>query len=201
MVPFTFCSVSNRESGQGGADMVDKVEGQHKGKHKAKPSLALVDGGSVVALARGQGKDENGLTSKQESYCQGVGARGETLAAAYRAAYDASNMTPHTVHNEACKLMSNPSVAARVNALVLAKQARASVDSARILSHVRERLMHESLDPDNSPSARIRALELLGRLGTVSAFDRTTETSDQSPAHDIAETLQARLQALLGKAS
>lgn len=185
--------------------MADDIEGKHKGGRrpfvKATPSLSLVEGGSVVALARGQGKDENGLTSKQEAYCQGVGARGETLAAAYRAAYDASNMTPHTIHNEACKLMSNPAVAARVNALVLAKQAKTSLDSTRILAHVRERLMAESLDTDSSPSARIRALELLGRLGTVAAFDRSAETADQSPAHDIAETLQARLQALLGKVS
>lgn len=185
--------------------MVDKVEGKDKGKRKpfekAVPKLAIVAGAEIVHLAKGQGKDANGLTAKQEAFAQGVGNRGETLAAAYRSAYDASNMTPHTIHNEACKLMSNPAVAARVNALVLAKQAKISLDSTRILAHVRERLMAESLDPDNSPSARIRALELLGRLGTVAAFDRTTEASDQSPAHDIAETLQARLQALLGKAS
>jgi hypothetical protein len=159
----------------------------------------VVGGGEIVHLAKGQGRNVHGLTSKQEAFAQGVGSRGDTLAASYRAAYDAAEMTPHTIHNEACKLMANPAVAARVNALVLERQAKTSLDSTRILAHVRERLMAESLDTDNSPSARIRALELLGRLGTVSAFDRTADVADHAPASDLSDTLQARLQALLGK--
>jgi hypothetical protein len=180
--------------------MVDDVGDKPKGKGKKPIALSVVEGGSVVALARGQGRNPAGLTSKQEAFAQGVG-RGLTLAQAYREAYDASGMAQASIHVEACKLMGNPLIAQRVNALVLERQAKTSLGSTRILAHVRERLMAESLDPDNSPSARIRALELLGRLGTVSAFDRTSEAADQSPAHDIAETLQARLQALLGKAS
>jgi hypothetical protein len=186
--------------------MVDKIQGKDKPKRKPftrlTPKLSVVEGdkgGEIVHLAKGQGRNVHGLTSKQEAFAVGVGSRGETLAGAYRAAYDASGMAQASIHVEACKLMANPLIAQRVNMLVLEKQSKASLDSTRILAHVRERLMAESLDPDNSPSARIRALELLGRLGTVAAFDRSTETADQSPAHDLAETLQARLKALLGK--
>jgi hypothetical protein len=174
--------------------MVKHIGDKDKGEGKP-PAL------SVVHLAKGQGRNVHGLTSKQEAFAVGVGSRGETLAASYRSAYDAANMTAATIHAEACRLMANPLVTARVNALVLERQAKTSLDSSRILAHVRERLMAESLDTDNSPSARIRALELLGRLGSVSAFDRTTETVDHAQASDLADTLQARLTALLGKAS
>lgn len=203
MVLFTVCSIGNSESWQGGAmagDVGDKPRGKPKGKKLPALSLVLPDGDKVVSLARGQGKDSNGLTVKQEAFCQGVGSRGETLAASYRAAYDAENMTAATIHAEACRLMANPLVTARVNALVMQKQAKTSHDAVRIRQHVIERLHIESQDPTNPPSARVRALELLGKLDTVGAFrERTVTEAEHAPAHDIAETLQARLKALLGK--
>jgi hypothetical protein len=172
----------------------------HKGRKKAKPNLSLVPA-VVVPLAKGSGKDANGLTAKQEAFCQGVGARGETLAAAYRAAYDASGMTPANVHNEAYKLMLRPEIASRVNALVREKQAKTSHDAARIRSHVIERLHSESINPDNPPAARVRALELLGKLDVVGAFrERVEAETKQAAPDDIAATLEARLKALLAKA-
>jgi hypothetical protein len=172
-----------------------------KGRGKVKPALSVVPGSVVVPLAKGSGKDANGLTSKQEAFCQGVGARGETLASAYRAAYDASGMTPANVHNEAYKLMLRPEIASRVNTLVREKQAKTSLDAARIRSHVIERLHSESVNPDNPPAARVRALELLGKLDVVGAFRERVETeTKQAAPDDIAATLEARLKALLAKA-
>jgi len=172
-----------------------------KGRGKVKPALSVVPGSVVVPLAKGQGKDENGLTAKQEAFCQGVGSRGDTLAASYRAAYDASGMTPASIHAEACRLMANPLIATRVNALVREKQAKTSHDAARIRSHVIERLHSESINPDNPPAARVRALELLGKLDVVGAFRERVETeAKQAAPDDIAATLEARLKALLAKA-
>jgi hypothetical protein len=163
--------------------------------------VAASPDGVVIPLAKGQGKDANGLTAKQEAFAQGVGSRGETLAASYRAAYDAANMSPATIHAEACRLMANPLIAARINALVQARQASASHDAARIRRHVIERLHAESTDPDNPPAARVRALELLGKLDVVGAFRErvATEQAEAAPA-DLAATLEARLKALLAKA-
>jgi hypothetical protein len=179
-------------------------EDKTKKRQRKAPVLSVVaeqPHGVVISLARGQGKDHNGLTAKQEAFAQGVGSRGETLAAAYRAAYDAESMAPATIHAEACRLMANPLVAARINALVKAKQASASHDAARIRQHVIERLHAESTDPDNPPAARVRALELLGKLDVVGAFRErvATEQADAAPA-DLAATLEARLRAVLGKA-
>ena len=154
----------------------------------------------IVHLARGQGKNAHGLTAKQEAFAQGVGSRGETLAVAYRSAYDAANMAPATIHNEACKLMARHEVAARVNVLVRERQAKTSHDAVRIRQHVIERLHVESLDPDSSPAARVRALELLGKLDVVAAFAAKAQVDDASPGQaDLAATLEARLRVLLSR--
>ncbi len=183
--------------------MSDKPKGEKTGKRQRKAPVLRVVAASpaeVVHLAKGQGKDANGLTAKQEAFAQGVGSRGETLAVAYRAAYDAANMAPATIHAEACRLMANPLIAARVNALVQQRQAKTSLDAARIRQHVIERLHAESIDPDNPSAARVRSLELLGKLDTVGMFrDRVaTEPPEAAPA-DLAATLEARLRAVLGK--
>jgi hypothetical protein len=180
-------------------------EDNKPGKRQRKaPVLSVVAASQdkVVHLAKGQGKDANGLTAKQEAFAQGVGSRGETLAASYRAAYDAANMSQAAIHVEACKLMALPAVAQRVNALVRDRQAKTSHDAARIRAHVIERLHAESTDPDNPPAARVRALELLGKLDVVGAFRErvvATEQAEAAPA-DLAATLEARLKAVLGKA-
>jgi hypothetical protein len=181
-----------------------KVDEDKANKRKRKaPALRVVaeqPQGVVVSLARGQGKDHNGLTSKQEAFCQGVGSRGETLAASYRAAYDAANMSQAAIHVEACKLMALPAIAQRVNALVRERQAKTSHDAARIRQHVIERLHAESINEDSPPAARVRALELLGKLDVVGAFRErvATEATEAAPA-DLAATLEARLRAVLGK--
>lgn len=196
------CSSSNREADK--RAMQDKTgKGRGKITKGRKPSLHIVaeQPAEVVHLAKGQGKNAHGLTSKQEAFAVGVGSRGETLAQAYRAAYDAANMSQATIHAEACRLMANPLVAARVNALVRERQLSASHDAARIRQHVIERLHAESIDPDSSPAARVRALELLGKLDTVQAFKERVQQEPATPAQaDLAATLEARLKALLAKA-
>lgn len=196
------CSSSNREADK--RAMQDKTgKGRGKITKGRKPSLHIVaeQPAEVVHLAKGQGKNAHGLTSKQEAFAVGVGSRGETLAQAYRAAYDTANMAQASIHAEACRLMANPLVAARVNALVVQRQAKASLDAARIKAHVIDRLHQESIDPDSTPAARVRALELLGRMGAVALFTPAQQADEATPAQaDLAATLEARLKALLAKA-
>ncbi len=183
-------------------DVGNKPKGGRKPKVKSPPSLSIVQGDKVVAMNRGQGRNAYGLTVKMEEFCQGLAMRGETQAGAYRAAYDTSNMTPANVQNEAYKLMQRPDIIARVNMLCAQKQASVSHDSARIRSLVIERLHLEAQNPDNPPSVRVRSLELLGKLDVVALFrERSVVEADHAPASDLAATLQARLTALMGKAS
>jgi len=199
------CSRGNREADKTAMDDKNpraKRTGAKITRGK-KPALRVVAASpaEVVHLANGQGKNAHGLTTKQEAFAQGVGTRGETLAQAYRSAYDAANMAPASIHAEACRLMANPVIASRVNALVRAKQVSAQHDAARIRAHVIDRLHQESIDPDSSPAARVRALELLGKMGSVALFTPAAQGEDAAPAQaDLAATLEARLKALLAKA-
>lgn len=58
-------------------------------------------------------KNSNGLTPKQEKFCQCYVDTG-IASEAYRMAYDCANMKPNTVWNSACLLLQNPKVAQRV---------------------------------------------------------------------------------------
>jgi len=53
------------------------------------------------------------LTAKQEAFCQGI-AGGKTQADAYRAAYDAENMTDKSIWEKASELMATVKVSSRV---------------------------------------------------------------------------------------
>lgn len=155
-------------------------------------------GAKVIPLIKGQGlAGTNKLTIKQERFCQEV-ASGKTLTASYRTAYDCANMSPDTIMSHASRLMADDRIATRVNELVTAKRARESHDAARIRAHVIERLQIESLDAESSASARIRALELLGRLGGVAAFEKPSDdTQAPTDADSLSATLQDKLKGLL----
>lgn len=178
----------------------DNTKGR-KPKSMRKPRLKIVASGEVVPLIRGQGKAAEGLTAKQMAFADKV-AEGVTLAEAYRHAYDADNMAASTIHAEASRLMADPRIAARVNAQLAARQAKTSHDAARMRLHIIERLWAESQDADSPPAARLKALELMGKLDIVGAFrERVSNEADSTPSADLAQALQERITALLGKAS
>jgi hypothetical protein len=56
------------------------------------------------------------LTDKQEKFAQGI-AKGLTQADAYREAYDCENQKDETTWSNACRLMNNDKVIARVKEL------------------------------------------------------------------------------------
>lgn len=56
------------------------------------------------------------LTAKQEAFAQGI-ADGLDQASAYRAAYNAENMSDPAIYVEASRIMDNPKVALRVKEL------------------------------------------------------------------------------------
>jgi hypothetical protein len=138
------------------------------------------------------------LTIKQEAFCQAI-ASGlyPNQSAAYRIAYDAEGMTAASVSQEASRLMADPRIASRIEEIRALKQAGERLDSAKIRAHVIARLHIESLDPDSSPASRIRALELLGKLGGVGAFEKQAEdTSLPQDADTVTKALRERLEAL-----
>lgn len=177
--------------------MEDK--GRGKGKRGKAPRLAVVQGGNVVPLAKGQGKGAEGLTVKQLAFCDNM-AEFMTGSDAYRKAYNAENMAPHTIHNEACKLLARPDIAARINTLIERKRAKTSHDSIRIRERVRERLEKESEDMNNPGSVRLKALELLGKMTDVSLFVEKIETTakESRTPEEIHEEIKQKLAKLAG---
>jgi len=184
--------------------MVEDGDKPKRGRPKAvgKPMLSIVSNteSKIIRLSAGQGKDSiNGLTAKQEAFCQEV-AKGSNLSAAYRIAYNAENMKPNIINNEACKLMARQDIAARVNRLIEERQAKSSHDATRIRQHVIEKLWLESQDSKNPATVRVRALELLGKMTTVSLFtDRVmTETVEARSPEDIEQQIRDKLAKMAG---
>jgi len=144
-----------------------------------------------------QGKrDKDGLTPKQAAFAAAT-LEHATLTAAYREVYDAEGMRPASVHSEASKLVSNPKVAARIERLTAEKERDHRTEGARLREFVRERLVLEATDAD-SASSRVRAVELLGKLTGVQAFDaeRLEQTVISSSAEAEVELESALEEAL-----
>ncbi len=133
------------------------------------------------------------LTAKQRTFAAAI-AEGTTQADAYRQAYDASGMKDGTVWSEAARLMRRPQVTARVEEL------RAEAEAVRQgLLFSREeailaRLEHEALTA-KTDSARIRALELLGRHAGMFVERVEVEQVERS-ASEIEAALRVRFERL-----
>lgn len=117
---------------------------------------------------------KGGLTAKQDAFAQAV-ADGKTLSDAYRASYEADAMKDSTVWTEASKLMDNPKVSQRVASIQRAREDKTLHDQARLKRLVLERLHAEAMDAE-SDSARIRALELLGK--SIAMFTDRVESDE-----------------------
>lgn len=190
-----------RASGIDGA-MVKQLGGKNKIGNKPKSRLPVympnIEPGASNVLALPQA-DIGKLTMKQEAFAQAI-ASGlyPNQAAAYRVAYDAEQMAASTIYQEASRLMADPRIAARIDEIKALKEAGERLDHAKIRAHVIARLHIESLDPDSSPASRIRALELLGKLGGVAAFERPSEEASVSQdAETVSKALREKLEHLM----
>lgn len=151
------------------------------------------DASETKSIAR---TNQFGLTDKQEHFAQCV-AKGLTLLDSYKTAYDVGSQSKSTNYTVASKLMDNPKVISRVNTLMEERQKKTkSLDAKFIRQHVFDRLMIESIDEKSSPLARLKALELLGKIDLVSMFSEQRHPTDEK---DDPVELQSRLQALLDR--
>ncbi len=137
------------------------------------------------------------LTRKQENFACAI-ADGADRSSAYRSAYDADQMTPPAVWTEASRLGRNPKVALRVDEL------RAEAEEVRQTLLVgREEAILAQLEKEalgaKSDSARIRAIELLGKhLGLFTDRVETKDVSERS-ADEIEAQIRIRLEQIDSK--
>ena len=140
-------------------------------------------------------KDGDGLTPKQAAFAAAT-LEHPTLTAAYREVYNAEGMRPASIHSEASKLVANPKVAQRIERLTAERDRDQRTEGERLREFVRERLIHEATNAE-SDAARVRAVELLGKVAGVEAFD--SERIEQTVITNAADA-EIALEDALGNA-
>lgn len=121
------------------------------------------------------------LTVKQLVFADAV-ACGSDQTSAFCEAYNAEGMKPSTIWSEASRLRKHPKVSARIDQL----KAEAELSAAEKREGVREFVLHELTEmacEASTPSARLKALELLGK--SVGLFSDRVEVS--APERSIEE--------------
>ncbi len=118
------------------------------------------------------------LTAKQKQFVQAVAA-GATNREAYLQAYDVSGSSS-TISSTASRIAANPKVRAGIDQQTSVNRLRYSQNPLDIRNFVVDSLQHEARTAQK-PGDRLRALELLGKLADVDAFQtRTVITHERS---------------------
>jgi hypothetical protein len=141
--------------------------------------------------------EDDMLTRKQENFACAI-ADGADQAAAYRASYEAARMSAPAVWTEASQLVRHPEVARRIGELKAeAEQVRQTMLVGREEA-ILAQLEKEALGA-KSDSARIRAIELLGKH--LGLFTDRLETKDvtQRSADEIEAQIRIRLEQIDSK--
>ena len=160
-----------------------------------EPKLTLLEGGKGGDSERPR-QAKRKLTSKQERFLAGL-IKGMSQYEAYCNAYNATGMKRSAIDTEAWRLAGHPEISRRLHAHHASIERAASTSALSRRRLVLERLEHEAVNAE-SDSARVRALELLGKTHDVGLFVERIETdnADRSP-DELRRELQDKLTALL----
>ena len=142
---------------------------------------------------------ETPLTIKQRQFVDEIikgklGSYKEAYAKVYDVTLTKANKIPKWVEVEASKLVANPKIAQSIHKAIERKETVTVASSLRTRNYVIDQLYSESKESD-SDSARIRALELLGK--SVSLFSDVVETKEARSSDEVEADIEERIQALL----
>ena len=146
-------------------------------------------------------KKEAELTIKQRQFVDEIikgklGSYKEAYAKVYDVTLNKDGSIPKWVEVEASKLVANPKIAISIQRAIAKKEQSAVASSLRTRNYVIDQLYKESKESD-SDSARIRALELLGK--SVSLFSDVVETKEARSSEEVEADIEERIQALLDR--
>ncbi len=128
------------------------------------------------------------LTPKQGQFAALV-ARGESLTVAYFEAYD-TNASGTCLRVQAWRLSRNPKVSERITALREGSH-QARLDNDRLTRDwIINGLREEAANPDNPASARVRALEVLGKMMGMFKGNAVVTAEPRSPEEIKAELME-----------
>jgi hypothetical protein len=120
------------------------------------------------------------LTPKQDDFCHKF-LELKSASAAYRAAYDAENSRPETVHRRAAELLDNGKVAARLDELRAGANKYTEITLEEVSNALRSAL-DMALESGQS-SAATQAAMGLGKLAGLVTDRQRVETIDAGEAH------------------
>ena len=135
------------------------------------------------------------LTKKQRDFAEAV-AMGKTKAQAYRDSYKA-NPAQSTIRTEPYTVAKNPSVSREIEAYKVAIEAAKYRNPAQLKEHLIHQLVQHSISPDTPPAQQIKALELIGKLYEVGAFEERKTTTVIHQSSNIKAQLLERLRAVI----
>ena len=153
-----------------------------------KPKLKIIKKETELTITERQFVDEI-IKGKGGSYK-------EAYAKVYDVTLNKDGSIPKWVEVEASKLVANPKIAISIQRAIERKEQSAVASSLRTRNYVIDQLYKESKESD-SDSARIRALELLGK--SVSLFSDVVETKEARSSEEVEADIEERIQALLDR--
>ncbi|MFS8085006.1 MAG: terminase small subunit, partial [Acidobacteriota bacterium] len=133
-------------------------------------------------------KNSAKLTSKQEQFCIEY-LKAADASAAYRAAYDAENMTPKTINECASRLLADRNVAARIAALRKAAAEVAIVNQAQVIAEaVRIALSDAGAlfdERGDLKAIKILSPEIRACIASVEIDDRIEGSGDDARSYRV----------------
>ena len=135
------------------------------------------------------------LTKKQRDFAQAV-ALGQTKAQAYRDSYKA-NPAPSTIVTAPYTLAADPRIRKEIEAYKVAIEAAKYRNPVQLKEHLIHQLVQHSINPDTPPAQQIKALELIGKLYEVGAFEERKTTTVIHQSSNIKAQLLERLRAVV----
>ena len=146
-------------------------------------------------------KQDKDLTIKQRQFVDEIikgklGSYKEAYAKVYDVELTKTGKIPKLVEVEASRLVANPKIALSIQKAIQRKEQSSVATSLRTRNYVIDQLYRESKESD-SDSARIRALELLGK--SVSLFSDVVETKEARTSDEVERDIEERIEALLNK--
>jgi len=135
------------------------------------------------------------LTKKQRDFAHAV-AMGQTKAQAYRDAYK-QDATYRTIRTAPYEVAAVPSVSREIEAYRVAIEASKHRTPGQLREHLIHQLVQHTINPETPPAQQIKALELIGRLYEVGAFEERKTTTVIHKSENIKRDLIDRIKQVI----
>jgi hypothetical protein len=151
-----------------------------------------------LTLVKGQKIKDRPLTAKQSGFVDSlIGKNGEepkTIIDSYRDNYSTSGMSLNAQYVESSRLFNHPNVSLRYKML---KEEQNTLRNQSRKERVIFNLEQLAFDKENLGHSRIKSLELLGRMTSISLFSDNLKIEDTRNSQDIKEELEKKIKSLL----